>query len=91
MTTHLYIAAFAPYTLEPGESHDYPIAYPLIYRRRIDGQYVQYALAPGSHSEFRKPQAGGSPRLFKAREGLDVGTFEATSSEGEDSDDKQEQ
>lgn len=76
-----------PYTLEPGKSHDYPIAYPLIYRRRIDGQYVQYALAPGSHSEFRKPQAGGPPRLFKAREGLDVGTFEATTNDGDDSED----
>ena len=70
-----------PFTLEPGKSHDYPIAYPLIYRRRIDGQYVQYALAPGSHSEFRKPQSGGAPRLFKAREGLDVGTVDATTAE----------
>jgi predicted esterase len=67
-----------PYTLEPGQSHEYPIAYPLIYRRRIDGQYVQYALAPGSHSEFRTPQSGGAPRLFKAREGLDVGNVDAT-------------
>ncbi|NQV23368.1 MAG: hypothetical protein HQ518_03280 [Rhodopirellula sp.] len=70
-----------PYTLEPGKSHEYPIAYPLIYRRRIDGQYVEYALAPGSHSEFRIPQAGGAPRLFKAREGLDVGNVNATTSE----------
>ena len=68
-----------PYTLEPGKSHEYPIAYPLIYRRRIDGEYVQYALAPGSHSEFRNPQAGGPPRLFKAREGLDIGNVNATS------------
>lgn len=68
-----------PFTLEPGDSHEYPIAYPLIYRRRVDGQLVQYALAPGSHSEFRVPQTGGSPRLFKAREGLDVGNVNATS------------
>jgi predicted esterase len=67
-----------PFTLTPGNSHEYPIAYPLIYRRRIDGQYVQYALAPGSHSEFRVPQTGGSPRLFKAREDLDVGNVDAT-------------
>lgn len=70
-----------PYTLEPGKSHEYPIAYPLIYRRRVDGEYVQYALAPGSHSEFRTPQAGGPPRLFKAREGLDIGTVKATSAD----------
>jgi predicted esterase len=73
-----------PFTLEPGKSHEYPIAYPLIYRRRIDGQYVQYALAPGSHSEFRVPQAGGDPRLFKAREGLDIGNVEATTAETND-------
>ena len=73
-----------PYTLEPGKSHDYPISYPLIYRRRIDGEYVQYALAPGSHSEFRLPQAGGSPRLFKAREGLDVGNVKATTADSSD-------
>ena len=78
-----------PFTLEPGKSHDYPIAYPLIYRRRIDGQYVQYALAPGSHSEFRTPQAGGAPRLFKAREGLDVGTVKATSAAPDDPSEKQ--
>ena len=77
-----------PYTLEPGKSHDYPIAYPLIYRRRIDGEYVEYALAPGSHSEFRKPQAGGAPRLFKAREGLDVGTVEATSAKSDEPENK---
>lgn len=71
-----------PFTLKPGKSHEYPIAYPLIYRRRVDGEYIQYALAPGSHSEFRIPQAGGPPRLFKAREGLDIGTVNATSPSG---------
>lgn len=74
-----------PFTLEPGNSHDYPIAYPLIYRRRVDGQYVTYALAPGSHSEFRTPRTGGAPRLFKAREGLDVGNVEATTARATDS------
>ena len=30
-----------------------------------------YTLAPGSHSEFREPLKGGSPRLFQARESTD--------------------
>lgn len=53
-----------PYQLEPGKSHDFEIAYPLIYRRNG----AAYTLAPGSHSEFRVPLAGGSPQLFQARE-----------------------
>ena len=67
-----------PYTLEPGKSHDFPIAYPLIYRRKVDEEFVVYSLAPGSHSEFRTPRTGGPPRLFKAREGLDIGNVDAT-------------
>ena len=52
------------YKLEPGKSHDFEISYPLTYRR--NGEI--YTLAPGSHSEFRVPLTGGTPRLFQARE-----------------------
>lgn len=52
------------YKLEPGQSHDFDISYPLTYRR--NGEI--YTLAPGSHSEFRVPIKGGPPRLFQARE-----------------------
>lgn len=62
-----------PYTLEPGKSHEYPIAYPLTYRQRVGDQYVVYTLEPGSHSEFRAPQSGGKPQLFQAREELRSG------------------
>ncbi len=62
-----------PYVLEPGKSHEYPIAYPLTYRQNVDGQYVVYTLDPGSHSEFRVPLSGGKPQLFQAREELRSG------------------
>ncbi len=62
-----------PYTLEPGKSHEYPIAYPLIYRQKKDGESPAYTLPPGSHSEFRVPQSGGAPTLFQAREELRSG------------------
>ncbi|MFM9964397.1 MAG: alpha/beta hydrolase-fold protein [Planctomycetaceae bacterium] len=54
----------AKYKLEPGKSHEFDISYPLTYRR--DGEI--YTLAPGSHSEFRVPITGGTPRLFQARD-----------------------
>ncbi len=52
------------YTLEPGKSHEFEIAYPLTYRRNNE----IYTLYPGSHSEFREPLTGGPPRFFRARE-----------------------
>lgn len=62
-----------PYTLEPGKSHEYPIAFPLTYRQKVGDQLVVYTLDPGSHSEFRVPQSGGKPQLFQAREELRSG------------------
>ena len=53
-----------PLKLEPGKSHEFEISYPLMYRR--NGEI--YTLPVGSHSEFREPLKGGSPRLFQARE-----------------------
>jgi predicted esterase len=52
------------YTLKPGKSHEFDIAYPLTYRRNGE----MYTLAPGSHSEFRVPLKGGPPQLFQARD-----------------------
>jgi predicted esterase len=62
-----------PFTLRPGKTHDYKIAYPLTYRRKTAKGLEQYTLAPGSHSEFRPPQSGGAPQLFRAREDLETG------------------
>ncbi|MHC4878518.1 MAG: carboxylesterase family protein [Planctomycetota bacterium] len=61
-----------PYTIAPGGFHEFEIAYPLIYRRKVGDEYNMFTLAPGSHSEFRAPREGGQPQLFQAREGLDT-------------------
>lgn len=78
-----------PYTLEPGDFHEYEIAYPLIYRREVGGEYRMFTLAPGSHSEFRIPRDGGEPQLFQAREDLDT-EFRKKPEGATDADDKPE-
>ena len=55
-----------PYSLQPGKSHVFEIPYPLTYRRRTETGVEVYTLPVGSHSEFRVPLKGGSPRLFAA-------------------------
>ncbi len=57
-----------PYTLKPGAVHEYPISYPMIYRRRMGTGYQVYTLPAGSHSEFRTKVPGTAPDLYKARE-----------------------
>ncbi len=74
-----------PYTLEPGGFHEYEIAYPLIYRRKVGSDYHMFTLAPGSHSEFRTPRDGSEPQLFQAREDLDT-EFRKKTGEAADSD-----
>lgn len=56
-----------PYTLKPGQSHEFDIPYPLTYRRQAKGVSEVYTLLSGLHSEFRVPISGGAPRLFQAR------------------------
>jgi poly(3-hydroxybutyrate) depolymerase len=56
-----------PIILPSGESHDFEIAYPLLYRRKLGSSYRTFTLPVGSHSEYRVPKSGGSPRLFEAR------------------------
>jgi dienelactone hydrolase len=58
----------AAYTLKPGGEHDFPIAYPMLYRRRAGSGYQLYTLPAGSHSEFRAKVAGSPEDLYKARE-----------------------
>lgn len=53
--------------LKPGGSHEFEIPYPLTYRRTSPSGTEVYTLPVGSHSEFRVPVAGGSPRLFAAK------------------------
>ena len=59
-----------PYTLKPGESHEFEIAYPMLYRRRTESGSELHTLPIGSHSEFRIPRTGGAPQLFQARENI---------------------
>ncbi|MGQ0633727.1 MAG: alpha/beta hydrolase-fold protein [Planctomycetaceae bacterium] len=56
-----------PYTLKPGDSHDFPISYPLGFRRRTDASYQNYTLPAGTHSEFWTPKAGYALGLYQAR------------------------
>jgi poly(3-hydroxybutyrate) depolymerase len=59
-----------PFTLKPGDTHDYQIAYPLIFRRRAATStgYQMFTLPPGTHSEFRTKISGTPEALYKARE-----------------------
>ncbi len=57
-----------PYTLKPGAVHEFPIAYPMVYRRRVGNGYQMYTLPAGSHSEFRTKVPGTPEDLYKARE-----------------------
>jgi len=61
-----------PYTLKPGAVHDFPITYPLIFRRRVANNYQMFTLPVGTHSEFRTKVAGTPEMLYKAREPADV-------------------
>ncbi len=55
-----------PYTLKPGNSDDFEVATPLLYRRRIHGDFRMFTLPVGTHSEFKAPSQGGPPQLFQA-------------------------
>jgi hypothetical protein len=56
-----------PYTLKPGDAHDFAISYPLSFRRRTETGYQSYTLPAGTHSEFWKPKAGSPLGLYQAR------------------------
>jgi predicted esterase len=57
-----------PYTLKPGDSSQFPISYPMIFRRQAGPGYQMYTLPAGTHSEFRAPITGGPPQVFQARQ-----------------------
>ena len=54
-------------TLKPGDSHEFELPYPLTYRHGGSSGSEFYTLPVGSHSEFRVPLTGGSPKLFAAK------------------------
>ncbi|GAB4155291.1 MAG: hypothetical protein Tsb009_32080 [Planctomycetaceae bacterium] len=56
----------APITLKPNEDHEFDIPYAMIFRSEVNGREMLFTLPAGSHSVYRKPKAGGAPRLFNA-------------------------
>jgi len=56
----------SPYTLEPGASHEYPVAYPMTFRRKIERGYQNYTLSPGSHSAFHLKSGAQAEGLYVA-------------------------
>lgn len=61
-----------PYTLKPGDAHEFPIAYPMVYRQRTERGYQTYTLPVGTFSEYRTPTAGGPLGLYQARETIEA-------------------
>lgn len=59
-----------PYTLKPGQTHEYPIAYPMLFRHPVGNTYRMFTLPAGSHSEYRF--AGGQSTLYQAREPAEI-------------------
>lgn len=56
-----------PYTLAPGGTHEFPIAYPMVFRRQGPTGYQMFTLPVGSHSEYRELKPGQGV-LYQARE-----------------------
>ena len=56
-----------PYTLPPGGTHEFPIAYPMVFRRQMGGTYQMFTLPVGTHSEYRELKPGQGV-LYQARE-----------------------
>ena len=59
-----YSAWGGPYTLPPGQTHEYTLPYPLLYRRQLGDEVESNSLAVGSDSEFRQNQKSGDISLF---------------------------
>ena len=57
----------SPLTIPPNDSHEFEIAHEMLYRSTAGGRTLLFTLPAGSHSVYRAPRGGGSPRLFKAR------------------------
>jgi hypothetical protein len=57
-----------PFSLKPGESTAFNIAFPLLFRRINSANQVEmYTLPAGSYSEYREPITGGRAQLFQAK------------------------
>jgi hypothetical protein len=71
-----------PYTLAPGGTHEFPIAYPMVFRRRAGNAYQSFTLPVGSHSEYRL--VTGQAMLYQAREPEEIEKSKQTAEPAED-------
>ena len=55
----------SPVRLAAGQTRRFTTRQPLTFRRLVDGVERLYTLRPGTRSEFRNPQPGQSPQLFR--------------------------
>lgn len=55
----------SPVRLAAGQTRRIPTRQPLTFRRLVDGVERLYTLKPGSRSEFRIPEPGQPPQLFR--------------------------
>jgi poly(3-hydroxybutyrate) depolymerase len=62
-----YSAWSGPLRLAPGKSHEYDVAEPLLFRRRLDGSMQVFTLPVGYPFAF-KPSPGKPAGLFRVRE-----------------------
>lgn len=53
-----------PWSLEPGKSHRFKVAYPMEYRRNSGSIREYYALPAGTHVELRDKDETGEVRLY---------------------------
>ena len=63
-----YSAWGGPYTIEPGRSQDFAVAYPVLFRREYDGGTEFYQLPVGTQSEFLVKAPNKSARLYMVLE-----------------------
>jgi hypothetical protein len=56
-----------PYTLPPGQSHEFAVPYAMLFRQRYSRIPRMYSLPPGSHSAYRAQRAGELPALYRVK------------------------
>lgn len=57
-----------PFELKPGEFHEYPVSYPVTFRRRAESKYDLFTLPAGSHSIFWQPSPDKPLGLYLAKD-----------------------
>lgn len=57
-----------PYKLKPGDSHEFEVPYPMLFRDLSSENQRLFTLPVGSHSEFRVAGKEKDPQLYLARD-----------------------